>query len=124
MLHFANDSIVADVSATRSTFIFMACQAKTAVYGIQEDLDVHKMLDSVHSLAEEMQQCGEVNWKKWHQSEWTMNFERWPQYSAPPRSLEIAVDFETKDVQNVRFCHNKGAGERRGSAGQHVGQGQ
>jgi hypothetical protein len=42
----------------------MACQSKAAVYGIQEDLDVHKMLDSVHTMAEEMQQCGEMNWKK------------------------------------------------------------
>jgi peroxiredoxin family protein len=34
----------------------MACQFKTAVYGIQEDFDVHKMLDSVRTMTEEMQQ--------------------------------------------------------------------
>ena len=54
MLHFADDSIVTDVLVTCATSFFMACQSKTAVYGIQEDLDVHKMLDSVHTVAEEM----------------------------------------------------------------------
>jgi hypothetical protein len=62
MLHFADDSIATDVSVTRSTS-FMACHSKMAVYGIQEDLDVHKMLDSVHTMAEEMQQCDEMNLK-------------------------------------------------------------
>jgi len=63
MLQFADDSVVTDVSVTHATS-FMACQAKTAVYGIQEDLDERKMLDSVRTMAEEMQHCGEMNWKK------------------------------------------------------------
>ena len=64
MLHFADDSVVTDFSVTRATSIFMACQSKTALYGIQEDVDVHKMLDSVRTMAEEMKQCDEMNWKK------------------------------------------------------------
>jgi hypothetical protein len=64
MLHFADDSIITDLSVTRVTSFFMACQSQTAVYGIQGALDVHKMLDSVHTIAEEMQQCGEMNWRK------------------------------------------------------------
>jgi hypothetical protein len=64
MLQFADDSIDTDFSVTRFTSFFMACQTQTAVYGIQGDLDVHKMLDSVHTMAEEMQQCGEMNRKR------------------------------------------------------------
>jgi hypothetical protein len=34
--------------------------------------------------------------RKWHHSEWTANFERWLQHSAPSGSVGIAVAFETK----------------------------
>ena len=64
MLQFADHSIVTDISVTRATSFYMACLSKTAVYGIQEDSGVRKMLDSVRTMAEEMQQYVEMNWKK------------------------------------------------------------
>ena len=64
MLSFADDSIVTDVSVIHATSFFMACHSKAAVYGIKEELDVHKMLDSMLTMAEEMQTCGEINRKK------------------------------------------------------------
>ena len=74
MLQFADHSIVTDISVTRATSFYMACLSKTEVYGIQEDLGVRKMLDSVRTMAEEMQQYVEMNWKKVAPNECTVNF--------------------------------------------------